>query len=98
MWAFEERERDQHAANQTVRKRETEVPTRSTSSGDGEIEQGGGGSTSHVSLSCGLFSASRLDTPVDMALIRQTPIKMPLSRGWAAFRPIQVTPYYAGDS
>jgi hypothetical protein len=38
-----ERERDRRATNRAVRKRGTEVPTRSASSGEGEIECAGGG-------------------------------------------------------
>jgi hypothetical protein len=38
--AREERERDRRAASWAVRKRGTEVPTRSASSGEGEMERG----------------------------------------------------------
>jgi hypothetical protein len=39
-WAREERDRDRHATNQAARKWGMEVPTRSTSSGEGEMERG----------------------------------------------------------
>jgi hypothetical protein len=59
--ACEERERDRRAANRAVRKRGMEVPTRSVSSGKGEIK--GGVALPPMSPPCAAFSLPQGRTP-----------------------------------
>jgi hypothetical protein len=63
------RGRDRRAASGVVRKWGMDIPTRSVSSSEVEVERGGD-STSSVSPSCGLLSASRRGSPIDRALDR----------------------------